>query len=145
MRNGPARLLTELKAHRLRFTDLRRLVPRRYWRELQLDDDFDHRFDKWVRYLPEDKELLGSDRNGDGRPDVWEPREPAPVAAGEPAPTAPPAGKPAAPRTGDDKRSHLSAGQPEETPASSRGRDDRRKNEDNTPPRVRVKARVLEE
>ncbi|MCX7935568.1 MAG: hypothetical protein N3A66_09970 [Planctomycetota bacterium] len=51
--------------------DMREVVPIAQWVEVDLDDDFDRRFDSWTRYKEGKASERGVDANGDGYPETW--------------------------------------------------------------------------
>jgi len=52
-------------------TDMREVVPAAQWVEVDVDENFDRRFDSWTRYKEGRPSESGIDANGDGYPERW--------------------------------------------------------------------------
>ncbi len=144
--SAPSRLLNEINFNYTEFTDLRKNVPRRYWRELSLDTDFDHRFDQWTRFTPKGTVLHGIDNNADGRVDQWVVEEvPGPAVERDRNADREKTGGVIPPASGADGYTGIIRIEPgpgpEAAPAVSVTKQEQEKK--NTAPEVRVRARVV--
>ncbi len=67
----PAAALAELRFDPGEVTDMREVVPAAQWLEVDLDDNFDRRFESWTRYKDGKACDRGVDANEDGYPERW--------------------------------------------------------------------------